>query len=142
MADPSMLYHQHHQLRLLQVMVSSVAQTQQSQDFLASQAATQKLQEQLTQTQQSCEAAAADERALDQAHRHVVLGCHLACMPVHCLLVVGSPLLLMQADLAAVLTAVALTCREAMGELNLAVSKVDTVLRPIVERLGGEVRRC
>lgn len=53
-----------------------------------------------------------------------------------------SPLLVMQADSAAVLTAVALTCREAMGQLNLAVSKVDTVLQPIVERLGGEVCRC
>lgn len=81
-----------HQFCLLQVTVSSVAQTQQSQDFLASQAATQKLQEQLTQTQQSCEAAAADERALDQAHRHVVLGCQLACMPlVHCLFVSAFP---------------------------------------------------
>ena len=66
-------------------MVSSVAQTQQSQDFLASQAATQKLQEQLAETQQSCEAAMADERAQEQAHRHVAFACHLVCLPFNCL---------------------------------------------------------
>lgn len=53
------------------MMVSSVQESQQSQDFLAGQAATQKLQEQLAQNQQSCEAAIADERAKEQAHRHV-----------------------------------------------------------------------
>ncbi|KAL3161007.1 hypothetical protein ABBQ38_009393 [Trebouxia sp. C0009 RCD-2024] len=54
------------------MMVSSVAETQQSQDFLAGQAATQKLQEQLAQNQQSCEAAIAEERAKEQAHREAV----------------------------------------------------------------------
>ena len=52
-------------------MVSSVAQTQQSQDFLASQAATQKLQEQMAETQQSREAAIVDARAQEQAYKCV-----------------------------------------------------------------------
>ena len=44
-------------------------ETQQSQDFMATQAAADQLQAQLTQQQQTCEAAAADEQAKEQAHK-------------------------------------------------------------------------
>ena len=60
--------------------MSSVAQTQQSQDFLASQAATQKLQVQLAETQQSCEAAIVAERAQEQAYKCVVSCASFACL--------------------------------------------------------------
>lgn len=147
-------------------MVSSIAQTQQSQDFLASQAATQKLQEQLGETRQRHEAAMADERAQEQAHRHVAFACHLVCLPFNCspagafvvgaqsllfqcaacrqcrccrCMVTGSPLLLVKADLASALTAVALTCREALAQLNSAIHEIDHVQQPRVYRLGSEV---
>ena len=112
-------------------MVSSLAQTQQSQDFLASQAATQKLQEQLAQTQQNCDTAAADERAQEQAYKYVAvyyLACLFFCLAAvvsaavvvaqaqrllrfaptrwqtklccRCCAMLGSPLPLMEADLA------------------------------------------
>lgn len=55
---------------VMQDMVSSVAETQQSSEFAATQAANQQLQEQLTQQQQACEAAHADEKAKEQAFRY------------------------------------------------------------------------
>ncbi len=58
-------------LGTVQELLSSVKETQQSQDFLATQAAAQQLQEQLTENQQSCEAAVADEQAKDQAWRQI-----------------------------------------------------------------------
>ena len=54
----------------MQDMVNSVAQTQQTSEFLATQAANDQLQEQLTQQQQACEAAHADEQAKEQAFRY------------------------------------------------------------------------
>ena len=54
----------------LQEVLASVKETQQSQDFMDTQAQAQQLQEQLTQQQQSCDAAVADEQAKDQAYRY------------------------------------------------------------------------
>ena len=57
-------------LVLMKELVISVKETQQSQDFMATQAAADQLQAQLTQQQQACEAAAKDEQAKEQAHKY------------------------------------------------------------------------
>lgn len=66
-------------LTALQEVLASVKETQQSQDFMATQAQAQQLQEQLTQQQQSCEAALADEQAKDHAYRYVQRDIQVSC---------------------------------------------------------------
>lgn len=58
-------------------------ETQQGQDFLESQAAADQLQLHLTQSQQSCEEAVADEMAKDEAYRQASFFEHLVAHAAH-----------------------------------------------------------
>ena len=55
---------------LLQALLSSIKEGEMTEDFMATQAAAEQLQNQLTQQQQTFDTAVADEKAKEQAHKY------------------------------------------------------------------------